>query len=515
MKAIGIINYLPVEDVRSFVDFETEKPEPAGRDVLVEVKAIAVNPVDVKVRAGRGNEGVTEEPPRIIGWDASGVVEAVGPDVTLFKPGDEVFYAGDITRPGSNAEFQRVDERIVGHKPKSLSHAEAAALPLTTITAYEAFFDRLGIDRDGGNKGESILIIGAGGGVGSIAIQLARQAGLVIIATASRPETTAWVKELGADHVVNHRGDMVAEARALGFKYIDHIAIFNDMRHWQTAVELIRPQGGIVSIDDTHLPMLMEGMKMKAASLHWEFMFARAMHQTPDMIEQHKLLSWVAAEIDAGRIRTTVSEVLSPINAANLREAHRLIETGQAKGKIVLDGFFQGNPSPEHSPGATLEERLFRYLDLHAMQAKPHRWRFDLRTGETREEPLSDRVMEFGTINGGFAGRPYRYSYDALPAEGWFGFEGVVKHDVETGREEEHRLPEGVYASETAMAPRDGATAEDDGYLVTFTMDLVADRSECLVLDAANPAAGPLARIALPERICSGTHAFWAPAAAL
>lgn len=339
MKAVGIINYLPVEDANAFVDFETEKPEPAGRDVLVAVKAIAVNPVDVKVRAGRGKEGVTEDPPRIIGWDASGVVEAVGPDVTLFKPGDEVFYAGDITRPGSNAEFQRVDERIVGHKPKSLSHAEAAALPLTTITAYEAFFDRLGIDRDGGNKGESILIIGAGGGVGSIAIQLARQAGLVIIATASRPETTAWVKELGADHVVNHRGDMVAETRALGFEHVDHIAIFNDMRHWNTAVELIRPQGGIVSIDDTHLPMPMDGMKMKAASLHWEFMFARAMHQTPDMIEQHKLLSWVAAEIDAGRIRTTVSEVLSPINAANLREAHRLIETGQAKGKIVLDGF--------------------------------------------------------------------------------------------------------------------------------------------------------------------------------
>ena len=339
MKAVGIINYLPVEDANAFVDFETEKPEPAGRDVLVAVKAIAVNPVDVKVRAGRGKEGVTEDPPRIIGWDASGIVEAVGPDVTLFKPGDEVFYAGDITRPGSNAEFQRVDERIVGHKPKSLSHAEAAALPLTTITAYEAFFDRLGIDRDGGNKGESILIIGAGGGVGSIAIQLARQAGLVIIATASRPETTAWVKELGADHVVNHRGDMVAETRALGFEHVDHIAIFNDMRHWNTAVELIRPQGGIVSIDDTHLPMPMEGMKMKAASLHWEFMFARAMHQTPDMIEQHKLLSWVAAEIDAGRIRTTVSEVLSPINAANLREAHRLIETGQAKGKIVLDGF--------------------------------------------------------------------------------------------------------------------------------------------------------------------------------
>jgi NADPH2:quinone reductase len=339
MKAVGIVNYLPVEDANAFIDFETGKPESTGRDILVAVKAIAVNPVDVKVRAGRGKENVVEDPPRIIGWDASGVVEAVGPEVTLFKPGDEVFYAGDITRSGSNAEYQLVDERIVGTKPKSLSHAEAAALPLTTITAFESFFDRLGIDRDGGNKGESILIIGAGGGVGSIGIQLAKQAGLVVIATASRSETTAWVRELGADYVVNHRDDMVAQARELGFDHVDHIAIFNDMRHWETAVELIRPQGGIVTIDDTHLPMPMDGMKMKSASLHWEFMFARAMHQTPDMIEQHRLLTWAADEIDADRIRTTVSEVMSPINAANLREVHRRIETGQAKGKIVLDGF--------------------------------------------------------------------------------------------------------------------------------------------------------------------------------
>lgn len=339
MKAVGIVNYLAVEDTAAFIDFETVKPEPTGRDCLVSVRAIAVNPVDTKVRSGRGKDGVTEDPPRIIGWDASGIVEAVGPDVTLFKPGDAVYYAGDITRSGSNAEFQLVDERIVGSKPASLSHAEAAALPLTTITAYEAFFDRLGIDRDGNSKGESILIIGAGGGVGSIGIQLARHAGLDIIATASRPETSEWVRELGANHVVNHRGDMAAEVRALGFTHVDHIAIFNDMRHWETAVDLIRPEGGIVSIDDTNLPMPMDGMKMKAASLHWEFMFARAMHQTPDMIEQHRLLTWVATEIDAGRIRTTVSEVISPINAANLREAHRLVETGQAKGKIVLDGF--------------------------------------------------------------------------------------------------------------------------------------------------------------------------------
>lgn len=336
MKAVALTHYLPIEDPNSFLDVELDRPVPEGRDVLVAVKAVAVNPVDTKVRAPKDK---VETVPRVIGYDASGIIEAVGPDVSLFKPGDEVFYAGDITRSGANAQYQLVDERIVGHKPTSLSHAEAAALPLTTITAYEAFFDRLGLDRDGADKGRSILIIGAGGGVGSIGIQLAKQAGLVVIATASRPETADWVRALGADHVVDHRGDMVAEVRALGFKHVDSIAIFNDMRHWETAVDLIRPQGGIVSIDDTDLPMPMAGMKMKAASLHWEFMFARSMHQTPDMIEQHRLLTHVGREIDAGRIRTTMSKVLAPINAENMRKAHALIETGQAKGKIVLEGF--------------------------------------------------------------------------------------------------------------------------------------------------------------------------------
>ncbi|WP_417482393.1 zinc-binding alcohol dehydrogenase family protein [Maricaulis sp.] len=336
MKAVALTRYLPVSDPESFLDIDLPKPTASGRDLLVAIKAVSVNPVDAKVRAPKDQ---VEETPRILGWDASGVVEAVGPDVTLFKVGDEVYYAGDITRPGTNAEYQLVDERIVGNKPQSLSFAEAAALPLTTITAYEAFFDRLGIDRDGADKGQSVLIIGAGGGVGSIAIQLAKAAGLVVIATASRPETSSWVKELGADHVVNHRKPMVEQVRALGFQHVDHIAIFNDMRHWDTAVELIRPEGGIVTIDDTDLPMPMDGMKMKAASLHWEFMFARAMFQTPDMIEQHNLLSYVAAEIDAGRIRTTLDQVLSPINAETIRAAHALIETGRAKGKIVVEGF--------------------------------------------------------------------------------------------------------------------------------------------------------------------------------
>ncbi|WP_305984172.1 zinc-binding alcohol dehydrogenase family protein [Roseibium sp. MMSF_3544] len=336
MKAVALTHYLPIENPSSFLDVDLPKPVPEGRDLLVAVKAVSVNPVDTKVRAPK--EAV-EETPRVLGWDAAGVVEAVGPKVSLFKPGDEIYYAGDITRSGSNAEFQLVDERIVGRKPQSLSFAEAAALPLTTLTAYEAFFDRLGIDRDGGSKGESILIIGAGGGVGSIGIQLAKAAGLKIIATASRPETTNWVRDLGADEVVNHREDMVAQVRALGFDYVDHIAIFNDMRHWHAAVELIRPEGGIVAIDDTDLPMPMDRMKLKAASLHWEFMFARAMFQTPDMIKQHELLTYVAGEIDTGRIRTTLDTVLTPINAANMRKAHALIETGTAKGKIVLEGF--------------------------------------------------------------------------------------------------------------------------------------------------------------------------------
>lgn len=333
MKTVAIKKYLPIENPESFLDIDMVKPEPTGRDILVSVKAIAVNPVDTKVRAPKDT---VEEPPRVIGWDASGIVESVGSDVTLFQAGDEVYYAGDITRSGSNAEYQLVDERIVGNKPKTLSHPESAALPLTTITAYEAIFDRLSIDRDGADVGQSILIIGAGGGVGSIAIQLAKQAGLTVIATASRPESSKWVTDLGADFVVNHRKPMVEQVNALGMEHVDHIAIFNDMRHWQVAVDLIRPQGGIVCIDGTDHPMPMAGMKMKAASLHWEFMFTRAMHQTADMIEQHKLLCYVAKEIDAGNLKTTINRVISPINAMNLRKAHALVEKGDAIGKVVL-----------------------------------------------------------------------------------------------------------------------------------------------------------------------------------
>lgn len=334
MKAVGFHRYLPIEDQDSFLDLELPRPEPAGRDLLVAVRAIAVNPVDTKVRSAK--DGL-EDPARIIGYDASGVVESVGADVSWFKPGDEVFYAGDITRSGSNAEYQLIDERIVGRKPVSLSFAESAALPLTSITAYECFFDRLGIDPDGGNRGESILIIGGGGGVGSIGIQLAKLAGLTVITTASRPKTAEWVTGLGADHVVNHKQPMVEQVRAAGFHYVDHIAIFNDMSHWQACIELIRPQGGIVTIDNTDSPMPMADMKVKCASLHWEYMFARSMYETPDMHKQHELLTSVAQNIDAGNIRTTLNSVMSPINADNLKKAHALIECGDAIGKIVLE----------------------------------------------------------------------------------------------------------------------------------------------------------------------------------
>lgn len=336
MKAVGLTHYLPIDNPDSFLDLELAKPEVSGRDLLINVKAIAVNPVDTKVRAPK--DGV-EDPARVIGYDGAGVVAAVGSDSSLFKVGDEVYYAGDITRSGSNAEFQLVDERIVGRKPASLSFAEAAALPLTAITAYESFFDRLGINVNGANAGESILIIGAGGGVGSIGIQLAKQAGLVVIATASRNETRQWVTDLGADHVINHKEPMPEQVRAAGFEYVDHIAIFNDMRHWDACVELIRPQGGIVTIDNTDSPMPMANMKPKSARLHWEFMFTRSMFNTPDMIEQHRLLNYVSECVDDGRIRTTVSETMTPINAENLRRAHALIEQGTAIGKLVLAGW--------------------------------------------------------------------------------------------------------------------------------------------------------------------------------
>jgi zinc-binding alcohol dehydrogenase family protein len=306
----------------TFADVEQPKPSPAGRDVLVKVEAISVNPVDYKQRK------IDSPTPRVLGWDAAGTVEAAGSDVTLFKRGDAVYYAGDVTRPGCNSEFHLVDERIVGRKPRRLDFAQAAAIPLTAITAWEAFFDRLKVQAN-----KTILIIGGAGGVGSIGIQLAKIAGLHVIATASRPESIAWVKELGADEVVNHRKNLASQ---IG-KPVDYIACFNDLDvHWPAIGELIAPQGGIVAIVANRNPLSLDAVRSKSATLCWELMFTRPRFQTPDMIEQHRLLNQVADWLDAGKLRGTLRETLSPINAANLRKAHERLESGTMIGKLVL-----------------------------------------------------------------------------------------------------------------------------------------------------------------------------------
>jgi zinc-binding alcohol dehydrogenase family protein len=335
MKAIGYKQNLPIEDVKSLQDIEIETPKAAGRDILVEVKAISVNPVDYKVRIGRPVEG---DDWNVIGWDAAGIVKEVGEKVTLFKVGDEVWYAGDLTRQGSYAQYQPVDERIVGVKPKSLSFAEAAALPLTTLTAWEMLFDRLQVGNN--DAGKSILVIGAAGGVGSILVQLAKKlTKLKIIGTASRPETTAWLKELGADAVINHRNKLSDEFKKHNLPEPEYVVSLNATeQHISEIIKLIKPQGRFGFIDDPTSLNVMP-FKVKAVSTHIELMFTRSMFQTEDMIEQHNILNKVAELIDHGIIRTTLGENFGTINAENLRKAHAFMETGKAKGKIVLEGF--------------------------------------------------------------------------------------------------------------------------------------------------------------------------------
>lgn len=338
MKAVGLYKYLPIEDPESLLDVEVEKPVPAGRDLLVKVRAISVNPVDYKVRSPKNRE---ESEPKILGWDVAGVVEQVGPEVTLFRPGDEVFYAGSITRPGGNSEFHLVDERIVGMKPSKLDFAQAAALPLTSITAWESLYDRLGISRNkGDNEGKTILIIGAAGGVGSIATQLAKYSGLTVIGTASRPESADWVTGLGADHVINHFEDFLPQLKAAGWEQVDYILCLNSTeKHWSNMAEAIAPQGKICSIVETDELLNLTLLKNKSVTFVWELMFTRSTYQTPDMIEQHSLLDELARLVDDGVLRTTTNETLKPINAANLRKAHAMLETGRTVGKVVLEGF--------------------------------------------------------------------------------------------------------------------------------------------------------------------------------
>ena len=337
MKAIALTRYLPITDPQSLIDVGLPKPSPTGRDLLIRVEAVSVNPVDTKVRAPKAQ---VEATPRVLGWDAAGVVEAVGSAVTQFKPGDEVYYAGDITRPGSNSEFQLVDERIVGPKPRTLSFAEAAALPLTAITAWEGLFERMNIDRQGANEGQSLLIIGGAGGVGSIAIQLAKLAGLDVIATASRPETRRWVLDLGADHVLDHRQPLRSQLAVVGHDEVDFIANFsNTDTYWTVMAEIIRPQGKIVCIVENEAPVDLNLLKSKSSTFVWEFMFTRSRYQTTDMAKQGSLLNELSKLIDSDKLRTTLNETISPINAANLRKAHAKSESGKSIGKIVLAGW--------------------------------------------------------------------------------------------------------------------------------------------------------------------------------
>ncbi|MBC8997257.1 zinc-binding alcohol dehydrogenase family protein [Pseudomonas sp. N40(2020)] len=335
MKAITFTRHaIPIEDPQSLHDIYMPAPVPGPRDLLVEVRAVSVNPVDTKVRAGT----FTKEP-KILGWDAAGIVREVGSEVTLFQPGDEVFYAGSIARAGSYSELHVVDERIVGHKPQSLSAGAAAALPLTSITAWELLFNRLGVV-EGSGEGECLLITGAAGGVGSMLVQLARQlTRLTVIGTASRPETADWVKQLGAHHVIDHSQPMLSQLQALGLCEVDYVAsLTHTEQHFLQLIEVLKPQGRLGVIDDPERLDVMP-LKRKSLSLHWELMFTRSLYETADMIEQHHLLDRISDLIDRGVLQTTVGEHFGAINAANMRRAHALVENGKARGKIVLEGF--------------------------------------------------------------------------------------------------------------------------------------------------------------------------------
>ena len=335
MKAITFTEHgLPIDDPSALQDVTIAAPKPGPRDLLVVVEAVAVNPVDTKVRAG-----TFAREPKILGWDAAGTVREVGVDVTLFKPGDKVYYAGSLTRAGSYSELQVVDQRIVGHRPQSLSAADAAALPLTSITAWELLFDRLGVTQDSGD-GEVLLVVGAAGGVGSMLVQLARElTGMTVIGTASRPETVEWVKRMGADHVIDHRQPLLPQLQALGIAEVSHVAsLTHTEAHLAQLIEVLRPQGRLGVIDDPHCLDVMP-LKLKSLSLHWELMFTRSLFETPDMINQHHLLNRIAQLIDQGILHTTVGAHFGVINAANMRRAHALVESGKARGKLVLEGF--------------------------------------------------------------------------------------------------------------------------------------------------------------------------------
>lgn len=335
MKAIGFKQSLPINEEDSFIAFETEVPKPQGRDLLVKVQANSVNPVDYKIRQNAAKDQVLDTP-KIIGWDAVGIVEAVGAEVALFNVGDAVFYAGDLTRSGSNAEYQLVDERIVGRKPKNLSIAEAAAMPLTGLTAYETLFDRFKYN-PATDKGKSLLILAGAGGVGSIAIQLAKKlTDLTVIATASREETQDWCKQMGADYVVDHY-ELKDQLAAAGFDQVDFIFDCVDLKsYWETAAELIKPQGHIVSITGSSEPLNLNLLKNKSVTFSWELMYTRSMHQTEDMQRQHDILNHLAQLLEDGTLQTTLTTTFKGFSVENLKEAHKLQESGKSIGKNVI-----------------------------------------------------------------------------------------------------------------------------------------------------------------------------------
>lgn len=340
MKAVGLTHYLPVTDPQCLLDLEVPSPAtPQGHDLMVRVEAVSVNPVDTKVRSPKTGEA---SPARILGFDAAGVIEAIGPDVTEFDVGDEVYYAGDITRPGSNAQLQLVDSRVVGRKPFTLDFAQAAALPLATLTAWELLFQRMPYQLDGRrHAGKHLLIIGGAGGVGSMAIQLARHAGFNVIATASRAETRQWCLDMGAAHVIDHRQPLTPQLQALGITAVDAALNLADTdNYWNELGELLAPQGHVGLIVEPRGELrLGDPYKAKCISIHWEFMFARTRFQTADMIEQHRILNRAASLIDAGELRPPLGRTLSPINAANLRLAHQQLESGSTIGKLTLAGW--------------------------------------------------------------------------------------------------------------------------------------------------------------------------------
>ncbi len=336
MKAIGARQFLPSSDPGCLVEFETATPTPGPWDLLVRVMAVAVNPVDTKIRASLGNTPL--DTPRVLGWDASGIVTAVGDEVHGFNVGDEVFYAGDLTRPGCNAEFQAVDSRLVARKPASWSFAEAAAVPLVALTAWELLFERMGADANGNDRGKPLLVINGAGGVGSAVIPLARHAGLRVVATASRPETMAWCESLGADHVINHREPLRPQAEALGISAFPYITnLYNTEAYWDTTADLIAPLGALgLIVEPKEKLHIGDPLKAKCVRIAWEFMAARAKFQLPDMHVQGETLGKIATLCESGVFPKIHTRVFGSLSVDRLREAHAAMETGSAHGKWVF-----------------------------------------------------------------------------------------------------------------------------------------------------------------------------------